>query len=249
MLKIVLFTLLALIAALVLITVVRGISLYSKRNSPCGRCGVPLRDHTPKDGVIHCADGGVFADADSEEAVRFRADQQERWVAEGDPRGMYGPDGAAVMALLNGEAPAAETAPDSAQSRGPENPAGKSKIPPPPPPPPSGKSKTPPPPPPKPAGLRGADLSGKNLTGAQLAGMDMRGADLSSSNLTGARLTGTDLSHADLSDANLTGARLDGANLSGADLSGANLTGARLVGATMEGADLDGANLTGARLA
>ena len=235
MLKIVLFTLLVLIAALVLITVVRGISLYSKRNSPCGRCGVPLRDHQPDYGVVNCADGGVFADADSEEAVRFRADQQERWVAEGDPRGMFGPDGAAVMALLNGEAPTTETAPDPAQSRGPENPAG--------------KSKNPPPPPPKPAGLRGADLSGKNLTGARLEGMDMRGADLSSSNLTGARLTGTDLSHADLSGANLTGARLDGANLSGADLAGANLTGARLVGATMEGADLDGANLTGSRLA
>ncbi len=52
-----------------------------------------------------------------------------------------------------------------------------------------------------------------NLSGADLSGADLRYADLS-----GAGLSGADLRYANLS----------GANLSGADLSGANLSGARL---------------------
>ena len=48
-------------------------------------------------------------------------------------------------------------------------------------------------------------------------------------NLSGANLSGADLSWANLSGANLSGADLSWANLSGADLSGANLYGASYI--------------------
>ncbi len=79
------------------------------------------------------------------------------------------------------------------------------------------------------ADLRGADLSGANLSdaylrGADLSGANLRGADLSYADLRGANLSDADLRGADLSYANLHGADLRGANLSDANLSGANLT-------------------------
>lgn len=67
---------------------------------------------------------------------------------------------------------------------------------------------------------------------------DLRGINLSGQNLGGANLTGT----------NLSGANLSGANLTGTNLSGANLTGANLSGVSMSNTDLSGANLRGASL-
>jgi hypothetical protein len=56
--------------------------------------------------------------------------------------------------------------------------------------------------------------------------------------LSGANLSDANLRDADLSGANLRGANLSDANLSGADLSGANLSDANLRGANLSGADL-----------
>ena len=67
-----------------------------------------------------------------------------------------------------------------------------------------------------------ADLSGADLSGANLRWADLRGA-----NLRGADLRRADLRGADLSEANLRGADLSEANLRGADLSGADLSGAK----------------------
>ena len=67
-------------------------------------------------------------------------------------------------------------------------------------------------------------------------------------NLSGANLSCANLYDADLSDANLSCANLYGANLSCANLSGANLSGANLSGADLYGADLSGANLSCANL-
>jgi len=85
--------------------------------------------------------------------------------------------------------------------------------------------------------LRGADLSSANLRGTNLYGAYLRGANLSSADLRGANLRGTNLSSADLRGANLYGADLRGANLSSADLRGANLRGADLRGAYLRGAE------------
>ena len=89
------------------------------------------------------------------------------------------------------------------------------------------------------ANLSGADLSRANLYGANLSGADLSGANLYRANLYGA----------DLSGANLSGANLYRANLYGANLSGANLYRANLYGADLSGANLYGANLSGAELA
>jgi hypothetical protein len=105
--------------------------------------------------------------------------------------------------------------------------------------------------------MRNAQLKGANLHHTDLRGADMRGADLRdallSADLAGAVLRGANLSGADLISTTLERARLQGAILKDADLfearlKGANFTGADLSGAHLEGADFTGATLTGANL-
>ncbi|WP_445175674.1 pentapeptide repeat-containing protein [Microcoleus sp.] len=98
------------------------------------------------------------------------------------------------------------------------------------------------------ADLSGADLSGANLTSADLSGADLSGANLIDANLMSAYLSGADLRSADLSGAYLMSAYLIGANLIGAYLSGANLIRAYLSGANLRSADLRSADLSGADL-
>jgi hypothetical protein len=78
------------------------------------------------------------------------------------------------------------------------------------------------------ANLSGANLSGADLSRADLSGANLSGADLSRADLSGAYLSGADLSRADLYGANLSRADLSGADLSRADLYGADLYGANL---------------------
>jgi uncharacterized protein YjbI with pentapeptide repeats len=68
------------------------------------------------------------------------------------------------------------------------------------------------------------DLSGKDLSGLDLAELDFKGA-----NLSGADLYGADLSGANLAAADLKGARLDRATIIKAEFSSANLEGATLL--------------------
>ena len=113
------------------------------------------------------------------------------------------------------------------------------------------------------ANLRGAklieaDLSGTNLSGAyvrkaDLSGTNLSGADLSSAHLfatdlSKTNLSGTNLSRANLSEADLRKADLSGANLRKADLRKANLSGANLREADLMEADLSGTNLSGTNL-
>jgi hypothetical protein len=88
--------------------------------------------------------------------------------------------------------------------------------------------------------VKGAQLLGKDLRGAEASGAFLVKADLSIADLQGANLQ-----KADLYKANLQGANLVRAKLQGADLSGANLKGANLGRAKLQGADLGGANLQG----
>ncbi|RCG33067.1 TIR domain-containing protein [Sphaerisporangium album] len=91
--------------------------------------------------------------------------------------------------------------------------------------------------------LRGARLSGEDLSYRHFAGVDLTGADL-----TDARLVGTNLSRAVLRDARLTGARLDEAVLAGADLRGADLSRARLSRADLRDAAVEGGRWSRAAL-
>jgi hypothetical protein len=90
------------------------------------------------------------------------------------------------------------------------------------------------------ADLRGADLSGANLTDAVLTRADLRGANLSGANLTDAVLTRANLTRAKLVGTCLAGAYLVDANLTNADLRDADLRATELARA-----DLAGANLVG----
>ena len=96
--------------------------------------------------------------------------------------------------------------------------------------------------------LIGADLEGANLRGADLRGADLEGANLRGANLRGANLIGANLREASLIEASLIEANLIEANLRGANLKGAYLRGANLRGANLEGAYLERANLIGADL-
>jgi uncharacterized protein YjbI with pentapeptide repeats len=103
-----------------------------------------------------------------------------------------------------------------------------------------------------------ADLSGGNLTYADLVGADLpgalwpdadlRGVDLSDAKLSGADLCGADLSYAYLSGAYLSGAHLTQSNLLHADLRGAELVRADLSYASLQRADLSGVDLTYAKM-
>ncbi len=110
------------------------------------------------------------------------------------------------------------------------------------------------------------DLSGANLSLADLSGSDISGANLSETNLIGAVLSGATLIGANLSKTQLCGATLIGANLRRADLSKAELDlnideqirisrkkypylhRTILIGADLSEADLSDTYLTGAQL-
>ena len=98
------------------------------------------------------------------------------------------------------------------------------------------------------ADLSGADLSRANLSSATLSWADLSGANLSSATLSWANLSRANLSSATLSGADLSWANLIGANLSSATLSWANLSRANLSRANLSSATLSWANLSSANL-
>ena len=108
------------------------------------------------------------------------------------------------------------------------------------------------------ADLNEADLSRSNLSGANFSKADLIEADLTRSNLKGANFSKADLSRGDLRSANIRGANLSNsflmganlswANLSKADLSRALISGAKLIKADLNEADLNEADLSWANL-
>ncbi len=92
------------------------------------------------------------------------------------------------------------------------------------------------------------DLSGVDLSGANLRGVDLQGAKLQRVNLQGADLQGAKLQWTNMFGANLTKTNLKEAQLQGVRLHGANLTKANLEKAQMQGVDLQHATLTAANL-
>ena len=103
------------------------------------------------------------------------------------------------------------------------------------------------------ADLSNADLSDVNLSGADLSDVNLSSADLNHANLSEANLSSADLNHANLSEVDFSGADLTMADLSSTDLRDANLRDANLSDtklnkATISGADLTGANLNSADL-
>ncbi len=96
--------------------------------------------------------------------------------------------------------------------------------------------------------LTGANLSNADLRAATLVESDLTGASFYYANLIGADLSDAILDLADIRGANMFYATLDGIRAAGADLSGVNLTGAGLNRADLTDTDLSGANLFAADL-
>lgn len=91
--------------------------------------------------------------------------------------------------------------------------------------------------------LSGVDLSNAQLNHANLSGADLSGADLTNANLRQANLTGANLSNARLIRANLPGADLSFADLTNTNFSGSNLIRANVTNATFKNTNLTGAHL------
>jgi uncharacterized protein YjbI with pentapeptide repeats len=90
--------------------------------------------------------------------------------------------------------------------------------------------------------LRGANLTGANLSAAKpatLTGIDLSNATLIDADLSGADLSGAWFLDADLSRANFRASTLSGADFRASTLSGADLSGAKLDGAILWGAHLN----------
>ena len=81
------------------------------------------------------------------------------------------------------------------------------------------------------------------MSGANLSGTDLTLANVTGANLSGAILAKTNLSGATLKSANLTGADLSGANLGSADLRDAQLNQTRVSGTVFDSANLQGTQL------
>lgn len=96
--------------------------------------------------------------------------------------------------------------------------------------------------------LQFANLSGVDLTQANLSRARLESANLSGTNLTQADLRRAQLHFANLSDAKLGKANLVSADLHRADLRRADLTLAQVMRAWLDDADLRGANLSKASL-
>ncbi|MEA5572817.1 pentapeptide repeat-containing protein [Calothrix sp. UHCC 0171] len=90
--------------------------------------------------------------------------------------------------------------------------------------------------------LSGADLSGANLPRVILRDANLKGANFSQSDLRGADLTGANLEGALLNNANLTAASLTGALMKSASLENANLAFASFMSTNLEATNLKGAN-------
>lgn len=96
--------------------------------------------------------------------------------------------------------------------------------------------------------LRGVDLSGEDLTKANLTDADLSGANLSKASLTDADLSGANLKNVEMKFTNLQGAILKGADLSDAEVWRADLRGADLSGSKLDRVSLTDSNLSGANL-
>ncbi|NJO97939.1 MAG: pentapeptide repeat-containing protein [Pleurocapsa sp. CRU_1_2] len=68
----------------------------------------------------------------------------------------------------------------------------------------------------------------KNLSGADLSNANLQGVNFEEANLTNAKLSNSILRYGNLTNANLTNSDLVGANVCGVDLDRANFKGARL---------------------
>jgi uncharacterized protein YjbI with pentapeptide repeats len=86
------------------------------------------------------------------------------------------------------------------------------------------------------ASLGGADLSGDDLHGAELAFSTLTGADLSGDTMTGAVVNLANLTGADLTGVNFASGEAFSANLSTTTLTNANFAGVELTKASLDGA-------------
>lgn len=98
------------------------------------------------------------------------------------------------------------------------------------------------------ARLAGADLSAASMHQANFRDADMRRANLTAARLVGADLTNAKLGLVDIASENLWKGALFPSNLVGTDLTGADLTNADLVKADMRGASVARATLDNADL-
>ncbi len=100
-----------------------------------------------------------------------------------------------------------------------------------------------------PDSLRGANMEGAHLEGADFSGRNLKDAVLKGADLRGSNFSGANLANVDLEGANAEGSNFSGANLKDTNLRGVNFKGANLTGVNFKNANLEGVDLTGAQIA
>ncbi|HTX59647.1 MAG TPA: pentapeptide repeat-containing protein [Verrucomicrobiae bacterium] len=91
--------------------------------------------------------------------------------------------------------------------------------------------------------LRGKDLSGQDLHGAEYTASDLSYAKLRGTDFSGGTFKVVDFAHADLRGASFRGASLTGVDFSHADLTGVDFTGAKVSEANFSGTNLANASI------
>ncbi len=92
------------------------------------------------------------------------------------------------------------------------------------------------------------DLHGKNLQNQEFVKYDLSGMDLSDADLRGSYFSVTNVRNANLKGANLKDVIAYATRFDNADLSGADLSNSILDKSVFDGTDIDGADFTGATL-
>ncbi|MBE9064683.1 pentapeptide repeat-containing protein [cf. Phormidesmis sp. LEGE 11477] len=95
---------------------------------------------------------------------------------------------------------------------------------------------------------RGCNLTGADLTGEHLIGVDLRGANLTDAVLSGANLEGADLTGATLINTDLSGAFLTHTLLDESVISNVNFSEATLIYTSLEGAEINDVDLLNAQV-
>ncbi|MGC1497374.1 MAG: pentapeptide repeat-containing protein [Sulfitobacter sp.] len=103
------------------------------------------------------------------------------------------------------------------------------------------------------AQMEGVNLSNAYMQRANLSNAQMEGADLSNAQMEGADLSNAQMERADFSEAHMEGAdlsnaQIEGANFRRARLAGTNFSNARMERAIFRGAQMRGADLGGAQM-
>jgi uncharacterized protein YjbI with pentapeptide repeats len=92
------------------------------------------------------------------------------------------------------------------------------------------------------------NMSGANMSGADMSDTNMRRANMSDTNMSGANMRRANMSDTNMSDTNMSGANMSDTNMSGANMRRANMSDTNMRGANMRNTNMRDTNMSGANM-